>query len=90
VANNQISGGILNPYGMIKDASGWIGDHWLILVVLSVLIGCIAAYLLYAFYAEYMSIPARERSFRRGKSSISQTIRVELLERIKRKKKRPY
>jgi len=79
--------GILNPYDMMHDAQAWIGQHWMILAILAVLISLVAAFMLNNIWDMWQAIPVKDRSFKRGKSNFSQSLRMELLERIKRKRK---
>jgi hypothetical protein len=79
--------GILNPYDMIRDASGWIGQNKTILYVVIGVLVLIAILFLYEMFKDYYSMPLRERSFRKSKTNISDTIRQELLHRMKKKKK---
>jgi len=80
-------GGTLNPYFMIRDAQNFVGTNKLILIILAVIIALVAAYMLWSMYESYTNMTARERGFKRGKSNIMQVLRVEILERMKRKRK---
>ena len=79
--------GILNPYDMIRDAQGFVSHNWYILAILVVLIGIVSAFMLNKIYEMYMEIPPKERTFRRGRTSFASSLRVELLDRIKRKRR---
>jgi uncharacterized membrane-anchored protein len=79
--------GVLNPVDIMNSVKAGVAKNILPATLLCIVIGIIAAYLLYVVYREYVSIPKRDRSFRGGKHNIAAVIRVELLERMKKKKK---
>ena len=81
---------ILNPYDMMHDAQGFIAENHTYLVIIACFVAIMAAWMLYEIWQDYSNIPKKERSFRSGKHNIMATIRVELLDRIKRKKKKPF
>ena len=82
--------GVLNPYDMIKGLAEFVTRSSPLLWLLTIIIIAICIYLLYVVYSEYAGLPRREKRFLIGRHSLANTIRQELLERIKKKKKRAF
>lgn len=80
-------GDAFNPYKIMHDAQAFVGQNKLILIILAIIIAFIAAYMLYSMYTDYTNMTAKERGFRRGKTNIMAVLRVEILNKIKKKRK---
>jgi hypothetical protein len=82
--------GVLNPYDIVKDIANFVSTNQPILWLLTGLIFIICCYLLYVVWEEYSGLPKREKRIVFGRHSLANSIRQELLEKIKKKKKKAF